>query len=52
MDKRFSTTPEPLWRLIAPLLPVEPLKPKGGRPRVEVRRVLGGIVDRLRADCQ
>jgi transposase len=52
MDKRFSTIPEPLWRLVAPLLPEEPAKPKGGRPRVADRRVLGGILYRLRTGCQ
>ena len=52
MDKRFSTVPEPLWRLVAPVLPVEPPKPKGGRPRVDDRRVFGGILYRLRTGCQ
>jgi transposase len=33
-----------LWDTIAPLLPPEPPKPKGGRPRVPDRAVLTGIV--------
>ena len=33
-----------LWEAIAPLLPPEPPKPKGGRPRVPDRAVLSGIV--------
>ena len=33
-----------LWEAIAPLLPPEPPKPKGGRPRVPDRAVLAGIV--------
>ena len=33
-----------LWEAIAPLLPPEPPKPKGGRPRVPERAVLSGIV--------
>ncbi len=33
-----------LWEIIEPLLPKEPPKPKGGRPRVEDRAVLTGIV--------
>jgi transposase len=33
-----------LWELIAPLLPPEPPKPKGGRPRVPDRAALTGIV--------
>ena len=33
-----------LWALVAPLLPPEPLKPKGGRPRVSDRAALTGII--------
>ena len=33
-----------LWELVEPLLPPEPDKPKGGRPRVPARSVLEGIV--------
>ena len=33
-----------LWALVAPLLPAEPPKPKGGRPRVSDRAALTGIV--------
>src|SRR5215213_799105 len=33
-----------LWALVAPLLPAEPSKPKGGRPRVPDRDCLAGIV--------
>jgi transposase len=33
-----------LWALVAPLLPSEPPKPKGGRPRVSDRACLTGIV--------
>ncbi len=33
-----------LWEAIEPLLPEEPLKPKGGRPRVPDRAALAGIV--------
>ena len=36
--------PDDLWATIAPLLPVEPPKPKGGRPRVPDRACLTGIV--------
>ena len=32
------------WEVIGPLLPAEPPKPKGGRPRVPDRAALEGIV--------
>ena len=35
---------EELWEVIEPLLPDEPAKPKGGRPRIPDRAVLTGIV--------
>jgi transposase len=33
-----------LWALVAPLLPPEPPKPKGGRPRLADRAALTGII--------
>ncbi len=33
-----------LWTIIEPLLPPEPPKPKGGRPRVSDRAALTGII--------
>jgi transposase len=38
-----------LWEIIAPLLPPERPKPKGGRPRVPDRAALTGIVFVLRS---
>ena len=38
-----------LWAVVAPLLPPEPSKPKGGRPRVPDRAALTGIVFVLRS---
>jgi transposase len=38
-----------LWAVVAPLLPPEPPKPKGGRPRVPDRAALTGIIYVLRA---
>jgi len=38
-----------LWALVAPLLPPEPPKPKGGRPRVPDRSCLTGIIFVLRS---
>lgn len=36
--------PDKLWARLEPLLPVEPAKPKGRRPRVPDRAALTGIV--------
>lgn len=33
-----------LWALVVPLLPPEPPKPKGGRPRISDRAALNGII--------
>jgi transposase len=33
-----------LWAVVAPLLPSEPPKPKGGRPRLADRAALTGII--------
>jgi transposase len=37
-----------LWEVVAPLLPSEPPKPKGGRPRLPDRAALTGIIFVLR----
>jgi transposase len=36
--------PDALWEIVEPLLPEEPPKPRGGRPRVPDRACLTGIV--------
>lgn len=36
--------PDALWERIEPLLPPEPPKPKGGRPRIPDRAALTGIL--------
>ena len=38
-----------LWAVVRPLLPPEPMKPKGGRPRCDNRAALSGIVFVLRS---
>jgi transposase len=52
MDIKYRRVPDELWRVVAPLLPPERPKPKGGRPRVPDRVVLAGILYRLRTGCQ
>ena len=39
-----SLLSDELWEQIEPLLPPEPHKPKGGRPRIPDRQVLTGIL--------
>ncbi len=41
-----------LWERIKPLLPPEPPKPKGGRPRIPDRAALTGILFVLRTGMQ
>jgi transposase len=52
MDARFANVPDTLWDRIGPLLPVEPSKPRGGRPRNDDRRIMAGVLYRLRTGCQ
>lgn len=40
--------PDELWQLIEPLLPTRPARPKGGRPLLQDRDVLTGIVFMLK----
>lgn len=42
MAKELVT--DELWEIVEPLLPPEPPKPKGGRPRVPNRAALTGII--------
>jgi transposase len=42
MAKELVT--DELWESIEPLLPEEPPKPKGGRPRIDERAALTGII--------
>jgi transposase len=41
-----------LWAIVAPLLPPEPPKPTGGRPRVPDRACLTGIIFVLKSGIQ
>jgi len=44
--------PDNLWKRIAPLVPRERPKPRGGRPRVPDRVAMAGILYRVRTGCQ
>ncbi len=45
--------PDELWQEIEPLLPpAPPPSPKGGRPPVDARKALAGILFVLRTGCQ
>ena len=41
--------PDALWAIVEPLIPPEPPTPKGGRPRLDDRAALTGILFVLRA---
>jgi transposase len=43
------TLADALWELIEPLLPPEPSKPKGGRPRLPNRACMTGVLFVLRS---
>ena len=47
-----TLVPDDLWAVIEPLLPPEPEKPKGGRPRASDRSALAGIILVLRTGMQ
>jgi transposase len=44
MSKKKQLVPDEIWETVQPLLPKEPPKPKGGRPRIDDRAALTGIV--------
>ena len=46
---RCERVSDEMWSVVEPLLPEEPAKPKGGRPRVPDRDALRGIVFVLRS---
>jgi transposase len=52
VDARFRDVPDGLWERVEPLLPKEPPKPWGGRPRVSDRKIFAGVVYRLKTGCQ
>ncbi len=47
-----ALVPDDLWAVVEALLPPEPEKPKGGRPRASDRSALAGIILVLRTGMQ
>ncbi len=52
MGAEFDDIPDEVWAIAEPLIPQRPAGPQGGRPRRDDRRILAGIVYRLRTGCQ
>jgi transposase len=48
----FHQIPEVLWERIELVLPIYKTSCKGGRPRLSLRQVFGGILYVLRTGCQ
>jgi len=44
--------PDEVWERVKTTIPVEPPKPKGGRPRMDNRQALNAIFDLLRTGIQ
>jgi transposase len=51
-SSRFHQIPDTLWERIDLLLPIYKASPKGGRPRLPMRNVVGGILYVLATGCQ
>lgn len=49
---KFHQIPDSLWERMQPLLPNYKRSCKGGRPRLEMRKVVTGIFYVLRTGCQ
>jgi len=52
MDTKYAELPDELWARIEVWIPQHKRNPKGGRHRIDNRRVMSGIVYRLRTGCQ
>lgn len=48
----FHSVPEVLWERMQQVLPKYQASPRGGRPRLPLRRVVAGILYVLRTGCQ
>ena len=52
MDAKYADIPEELWARIKVWIPPQKRSPKGGPYPIDDRRVMSGIVYRLRTGCQ
>ena len=52
LSSKFHQIPDALWGRIDLVLPVYKTSPKGGRPRLSKRNVVGGILYVLATGCQ
>jgi transposase len=52
LSSKFHQIPDALWERIDLVLPVYKTSPKGGRPRLSKRNVVGGILYVLATGCQ
>ena len=52
MDSNYADLPDALWDRIKVWIPTEAPNPKGGQRPIDDRRVMSGIIYRLRTGCQ
>src|SRR5438105_10787897 len=53
MDTKFADLPDPVWERVKLCIPAAaPRKNRAGRPPIEDRVVMSGILYRLRTGCQ
>jgi transposase len=52
MDSKYADLPDGLWDLIRVWIPQRPKNPNGGGQPIDDRRVMSGIIYRLRTGCQ
>jgi putative transposase len=51
-SSKFHEIPDSLWERIDLVLPIYPTSPRGGRPRLAMRRVVEGVLYVLATGCQ
>ncbi len=51
MRAKFWEVPDEVWAFVEPWIPKGPSRARGGRPRLDNRRILEGIVFRMKTRC-